>query len=171
MKKILLVFTLAITFIFLVSCNSNDTGNNGKNSSESSADFSETSAEPSSKGEIPEGKITEEMVRNHKVSPESDFEVRETMDGVRIRSYLGNDDIVVIPEKIDGQTVEGIQRFVFANKSTVRGVYIPQTVKSLNHTFINSDYIEVVICEGVEVLEGFVFAGSNHYTQLFWATI
>jgi len=94
--------------------------------------------------------ITEEIVRNHKVTPASDFKYAEVAGGIEIRDYTGKDQIVVIPETIEGQKVVAISGYIFANDSTVRGIYIPSSITTLVATFPNNDDLEVVICEGVE---------------------
>lgn len=92
--------------------------------------------------------ITEKIVRNHKKTQASDFEYAEVSGGIEIRKYTGNDAIVVIPETIEGEKVVAIG-YTFANDSTVRGIYVPNTVKK-SGVFGNNNDLEVVIFEEVE---------------------
>ena len=55
------------------------------------------------------------------------FEFEEVEGGVKITKYTGNENIVVIPEKIDGKAVVMLGEISFAN-STVRAVKIPDSV-------------------------------------------
>ncbi len=96
--------------------------------------------------------ITEDVVRNHQVTPISEFTYAEIAGGIEIRNYNGNDDIVVIPETINGQNVIRVGGMIFANESTVRGIYIPNTVKEISTICGNNKYVEVVVCEGVEII-------------------
>lgn len=98
------------------------------------------------------GDVTEEVVRNYRVTPESEFEYDIEADGVRITGYNGKDTIVVIPETIGGETVVDIALSAFANDSPVRGVYIPKGVKSLWSAFGNNDDLEVIIWESAQVI-------------------
>ena len=62
----------------------------------------------------------------------------------------------MIPDKIAGKPVVELKTYLFANESSVKGVYVPNSVKKLKYTFINNDDIQVVICEGVEELSNAV---------------
>lgn len=98
--------------------------------------------------------LTVDALRNYPVTPASQFVYEQCNEGtaMKILSYIGTDDIVVIPAEIDGLPVEQIAILCFANDSTVRGVLIPESVKELEETFINNTYIEIVIAEGAERL-------------------
>ena len=100
--------------------------------------------------EIPVGKLTEELVRNSAVTDSKYFKYEVVGDGIRITEYVGKEEMVHIPGKIDGKTVTEIALYVFANDSIVRGVYLPDTVVVCNDVFTNNSCIEVVICEGLE---------------------
>lgn len=105
--------------------------------------------------------ITEELVRNHNVTPVSEFKYEINAQGVRITKHLGSDTIVVVPETIEGKTVTDIALSTFANDSKVRGVYIPAGVQELEATFGNNKCIEVVICEGTKKIGTGVFNGCK----------
>lgn len=103
------------------------------------------------------GTITEAMVRNHAPTPENQFRYTEVAGGVEVYEYLGTDSIVVIPETIAGKKVVKLGGYLFANKSPVRGVYIPDGIDELVSTFINNDKVELVICEGVSLIGIYTF--------------
>ena len=74
---------------------------------------------------------------------------------MRVSDYIGNDTIVVIPETVGGERVVEIGGYIFANDSSVKGVFVPNSVTTLSATFPNNDDLEIVICEGVEkILNG-----------------
>lgn len=77
------------------------------------------------------------------------YDISDSGNGIRVYDYTGTNDIVVIPEEINGKKVEQVAGYTFANDSFVRGVVIPETVTSLYETFINNTKIEVVIAKGV----------------------
>jgi len=56
------------------------------------------------------------MVKNAPVTDASKFEYEEVEGGISITDYTGDDEIVVIPEIIDGQKVVEIGSSAFANK-------------------------------------------------------
>lgn len=151
MKKILAFVLVFILSLSMVACQNNDTpGDTSSTQSASGENTSETS-KPNNDVDI-SGTITEETVRKYKAASESDFEYEDEKEGIKITKYVGNDTIVVIPEKIAGKPVVALKTYLFANESPVKGVFVPNSVKKLKYTFINNDDIQVVICEGVEEL-------------------
>ena len=96
--------------------------------------------------------ITEDIVRNHNVTPISDLKYEVRANGVAITGYIGNDDIVVVPETINGQNVTEMTVASFGNECTVKGLYIPNTVKVISGICAGNTHIEVVVCEGVEII-------------------
>jgi hypothetical protein len=122
--------------------------------------------------------ITEELLRSMPENPASDFTYANSIkvrDGIRIDSYIGSSDIVVIPATIDGKTVVEIADYVFANDSIVRAVYIPDSVEKISQLFANNKHIEIVIADGVKEISEFAFGScsvlrevvlGNHLTML-----
>ncbi len=64
-------------------------------------------------------------------SPASDFQTTEVDGGVRITDYLGAGGDVRIPASIGGKTVTGIANAAFADKTAVKRLYIPDSVKTV----------------------------------------
>lgn len=58
------------------------------------------------------------------------FEAEEAEGGIKIVNYVGNDNIVVIPESIGGSTVVSIASGAFAG-NTVTALYIPDCVEKI----------------------------------------
>lgn len=103
--------------------------------------------------------ITEEAVRNHPVAPESDFTYCTEYGGITITGYKSTDSIVVIPEEINGTIVLAIAADTFGNDSTVKGLFIPSTVRTLRHSgFMNNQVIEVVVWDSADVIDEYLFA-------------
>jgi hypothetical protein len=104
--------------------------------------------------------ITEAMLRSMPENPASDFIYADSINidgGVRIDGYIGSNDIVVIPATIDGKPVVEIAVYTFANKNVVRGIVIPETVKSIKELFVNNYNLEIAIAEGIEEVGDFTF--------------
>jgi hypothetical protein len=99
--------------------------------------------------------ITVEALANYPVAPEGDFlyDISDSGNGIRVHTYTGTNEIVVIPDTIDGKVVEQIASYTFANESTVKAVVIPETVTALNEVFINNVCVEVVVAKGVTKVE------------------
>jgi len=48
-----------------------------------------------------------------------------------ITKYLGNQEIINIPDSIDGKTVKGLRLFAFANNRSLKNVNIPHTIENI----------------------------------------
>ena len=107
--------------------------------------------------------ITEEAVRSHPVTPESDFTYRTEYGGITITGYKGTDSIVVIPEEINGTTVLSIAPDTFGNDSTVKGLFIPSTVRTLRHSgFMGNQVLEVVVWDSASTINDYLFGGCGN---------
>lgn len=162
MKKIIAIMLIAALAISLTACGAKDTPpTDGGNSAVQETENQLPAVEPTTEGSsaVFEGAVTEQIVREYKVASESDFSYDETADGVRITGYVGEDTIVVIPEKIAGKPVVGMSIAAFGNDCAVRGVLVPSGVKELNGAFANNENLEVVIWESAEI------AGANLFNS------
>ena len=158
MKKLFAILLAVLMVVSLAACGGDAPTQGGSTNNPTTAPTAAPTQKPTSgDSSVYSGEVTEQVVRNYKTAKESDFKTEETAGGVRISDYLGNDTIVVIPETINGKTVVEVAGYVFANDSTVRGIYIPNTVTVLAGTFPNNDDLEVVICEGVERITDLAF--------------
>lgn len=151
MKKIFALLLVFATLAAFAGCGDTSGSDETEGQGGSKATSNEGGGNPSSGNETITS-ITEADVRSHKAASESDFTWVEVIGGVKITDYIGSDKIVVIPDSISGQPVVAISALTFGNDSQVRGVYIPTSVTELTGTFTNNSAIEVVICEGVEVI-------------------
>ena len=160
MRQLMMWMLTMAMLVALVGCGGSPVSNNddvmqtSQGGGDHSAAVEET--EPGDGG-VFTGEVTESVVRNYRVASENDFEYGVTEGGVRVTKYIGSDSIVVVPDTIEGEKVVELSALLFGNDSTVRGVLVPDGVKSLEGTFTNSSKIEVVICENVQVLGEGVF--------------
>lgn len=160
MRKLI---TCLLILLFLTSAagcgKSTDTNNTDSSVAASDAVSKENVDVDSSKPF--EGKLTEEILRNYKVAPASDFEWEVKDDGVWLKKYLGNDAVVVVPDTIEGKAVVGIPVFMFANNDNIVGVMFPETIKKVTIScFQDCEKLQVVIAEGAEVVESSAFLNS-----------
>ena len=91
--------------------------------------------------------ITVDDVKNATVSPATDFEIYEPDSGVVIiDSYIGSEEIVVIPETINGKTVTEIADGAFVNADKVRAVKLADTIEVVGESAFNLvDELEIVV--------------------------
>ncbi len=160
------IIAMAVVVLVLVTGSKEDGGEQNLNSNVTNNNVVNNNNESDSNQNNKYDVITEDVVRNHKVTPISDFTYAEIAGGIEIRNYNGTDDIVVIPETINGQNVIRVGGMVFANESTVRGIYIPNTVKEISTICGNNKYVEVVVCEGVEIIADNAFNNCPSLTTV-----
>jgi len=156
MKKYILAVLLCMCFLF-VACGKKESVENTEKQQEENM-VNEPDKQVSSENEKKEasnaieGPISVELVRAHKPASEEDFEVIEYESTVKIKKYVGTDEIVVIPDTIKGKVVTEMMDLVFGNESQVRGLLLPETITEISHMTVNNQVIEVIICEGVQIV-------------------
>lgn len=94
----------------------------------------------------------------------TDFEYESDGAGVVIQKYIGEDNIVVVPENIDGVPVAQISKGAFSGPA-IRAVYIPDTVQYLEEGVFSE-------CSGLSTLRlPFIGDGNekNHLGHIFGA--
>jgi hypothetical protein len=64
-------------------------------------------------------------------APKNDFEYEISEKGVTLTSYIGQGEIIVIPDEIDGKNVTHIAENAFEG-ANIRAIYIPDTVKTIS---------------------------------------
>ncbi len=90
---------------------------------------------------------TEETLKNHTVTPAEDFEFRadDQSDGWSLCGYKGKDEIVVIPEEVDGKKVVSITGTPFGEGSGVKVVKISDSVERISLGFRGNEELQYVI--------------------------
>lgn len=161
MKKIFCLVLSLIIIASLASCG----GNSDTPTSSEENGNSNLAAEQQDGNDI---EITVENVMAHEVSPESDFETTiaygygealsdiDESNSVVITGYTGNDDIVVIPETIDGKSVVAIDGYAFGTEETkVKAVKLSNSVELIQRVaFVNNKSTEIVVCgNGLKTIE------------------
>lgn len=83
-------------------------------------------------------------------APESDFEFNSEKG--LLTKYIGNESVVVVPEKIDGTVVRVVDS-AFENNTTVTHVKLSEGVKRLSRAFYFTENLEhVSLPESLEVI-------------------
>jgi len=86
----------------------------------------------------------------------------------KITGYNGSDAFVVIPDEIDGYPVTQIGSSVFANSKTLKGVYIPSSVETIeNNVFSGCKALtDVCLSEGLKSIGNNVFKNCTALTEM-----
>jgi len=161
-KKLVMVMISTMLVASLMACGSKkETSGKASTKTEQSANNNDT--KDAKKTE--EKELSYDTIKDYPVTKASDFETgpAEGTDGVVIGNYRGKDKVVVIPSKIDGKDVVGIESMAFANHTDIEGVVIPQGVLFVNDSaFVNCTKLTyVVLPEGLKKLDHACFAGAN----------
>ena len=98
----------------------------------------------------------------HAATSASDFTYMELDDGtIEISKYVGDDEVVVIPSTIDGQTVTSIGKTAF-RKCSVISVTIPHTVTTIgSEAFAYTKIKSLVIPSKVTEIGSSAFRGNE----------
>lgn len=135
MKKKLFLFMLLVVGLFLTGCgketNTNDQSD--KNESINQGD------------NVVSGEITMEQLMAAPESPVEDFEITEYEEGKFILlNYLGDDEIVVIPESLN---ITHIEKYTFANNTDVKAIRLSNSVEVIGFgAFGNCEALQLVAC-------------------------
>lgn len=161
MKRTLIIGMLMIGILTFVAC-----GNEGAGTPVATGAAKEEVKE--TKKENEQRELSMETLRNHEVSPVSDFQFRLSSNGnYEIDKYLGNAEIVVVPEEYEGKKVVGIVKLVFGKDSGVKAVKLPDSVEYISGSFMENDKLEYVICgEGLKEIKQLSFTGCSSLKEL-----
>lgn len=158
MKKILaIILSLIIILGLCVFCYKNT--NETQIENDINMETNETEKESSEN----KSEITVENIKKAKETNTTLFNYREVEGGISIIDYIGEDEIVIIPEKIDGYTVVEIGEHAFINNEDIKAVKLSDTVEIIKEqAFVNCESLEIFISgKSVKTLEPRVFLNNN----------
>ena len=113
-KKLVLYFSIIVILFTTVGC----VKENEQEKNETMSDKTMTS------------EVTQDNLSTFPVTDESTFNTEPVEGGVSITGCSYEGDVIVIPEKIGGNTVVGISDYAFA-MSKMQGIVLPDTVKTI----------------------------------------
>ena len=96
------------------------------------------------------------------------FTYKENESGITITGYVGDETELVIPEKIDGKKVTGIEQGAFNEYRSLKSITIPEGVTCIeSYTFENcTGLTSITIPKGVTSIELSAFAGCSGLTSI-----
>ena len=157
-KKILLSLLCGVMVLGITTGCGNKENNNGDNNSTNNPTVENNNNDSTTNSEI-----TIDSVKNAKVTDASKFDYREVEGGIAITDYVGTDEIVVIPEIIDGQTVVVIDEDAFVNNDTIKGLKIANTVHTIGDSAcLNCKELKVFVSgSSVKTIERYAFGNTG----------
>ncbi len=131
-KKISAIIICAALALSLTGCGTPEESetsneNNSSSSSHNSTSSSTSSSKPASSSSSKPGKYDDSIA----TSAES-FEYEEENGKIKITKYIGTDEKVIIPHKIDGKPVTAIGKEAFDGCKSLTDVTIPDSVTTIN---------------------------------------
>lgn len=103
-------------------------------------------------------------LENQAVAPAEDFEFveDEISDGLSLCGYKGPEEIVVIPEEVNGKKVVSITNKAFGKDSGVKAVKIPDSVERISAGFQGNEELEHIIWgNGLKEIGEYSFFGCH----------
>src|SRR5690554_1708295 len=174
MKKLLVILLVLTMVLGCVACKSNTGGKDStsppvNSSTPGNDDPNNGKDNESDKDKKPTKDITMEDLLRHPESPESDFACTgDETTGLTIVRYDGDDEIVVIPEKIRGIPVVEIATFTFANRDDIKAVRLSDSVTEIMKVaFTNNEGIELFASgSGLEIIGKAAFQGCRSLKEV-----
>lgn len=162
MKKLILYLICGVVILGVATgCGKNN--NSTSNNSGLNNEINNTQNESSTSGDI-----TIEKVKNARETNSSLFSYVDVDGGISITDYTGTDEIVVIPEVIDGKTVVSIGRNAFVNNDTMKGLKIANTIHTIEmYGFANCTELEIFVSgSNLKKIGMYAFNGSRKLKQI-----
>lgn len=162
MKKVCTIL-LVLALCFLM----NACGNEDKKNHESDANTNPVVSNDNNETEDTE--ITMDTLLNAPASKESDFFCNEDgAGGYILTQYLGDDEIVVIPDTINGKQVTEISKYTFANDCSVKAIKLSDSVRTISgFAFTQNKNLEIVYCgESLEIIDDSAFQACESLKEI-----
>src|SRR5690554_2352510 len=173
MKRLLVILLVLTMVLGCVACKSNTGGKDSTSppvtsSTPGNDDPNNGKDNESDKDKKPTKDITMEDLLNHPESPESDFKCMEGKEGLVLLNYLGSDEVVVLPETINGRPITNISKYTFANRDDIKAVRLSDSVTEIMKVaFTNNEGIELFASgSGLEIIGKAAFQGCRSLKEV-----
>lgn len=144
MKRIIALVLMIVMLVTLVACGKDENKPN-KDGTNTGNDIT-SSTNNDNDNDVVDIAITIDSVKNAKETDASLFEYEDVDGGISITKYNGNDEIVSIPNSINGKSVVSIGASAFVNCSTVIGLKLADSVVIVEEkAFLNCKSLKVLV--------------------------
>ncbi len=101
-----------------------------------------------------------------KESDEKLFEYKTNANGVTVTGYMGNEDMIVIPEKLGGKTVTELASKMIMNKDCTTVVF-PKTLEKANSSVISNcaNFSTLYMYDNITSIPNDVISGKHQFTN------
>lgn len=158
-KKLLCLLLAVILCCSLVAC--------GKDTDNNQSAYNNTDKISTITNDRKNSNNTDEIsvadVKNASQTDATLFDYEDVEGGISITGFNGNDEIVVVPQSIDGKSVVSIGRNAFINNSTIRGLKISDSIHTIGDSaFMNCVELEVFVSgTSLKKLDSFSFCACK----------
>lgn len=163
MKRKILVIAVMSLSLMLGACSSN-----AQTTDNIAQDNGENISVETDKNLQENVELSIETLSNTEETSSDEFRYVEFEGEVIISEFIGESEIVVIPDEIEGSPVIEISRAAFRNNETVKAVKIGNNVKTIrDQAFVNCISLKYVIFgDAVEIVEDHSFTGCFALTEV-----
>ena len=165
MKRNLVIGLSVCLACILIGCGTVSTEENPKESQQTTKeDASENENALKNEDET----LSIESLANMKETPEEEFDYFIFEECVYLNGYLGESEVIIIPDEIEGYPVVDIGDAAFRNNTNIKAVRIGNNVKTVGkNAFINCSALEyVVFGNSVESVGQFAFIGCANMIEI-----
>lgn len=164
---ILLIVIIAAIIVFFVF----GIGNKGNNNENADNNLSNNNSNQQNNNNLDSSidEITLDTLNNYPVSPQRDFEIVDHGNGeIELVRYLGDDEIVVIPNTVNGKAITSIASYVFGNQSNVKAIKLSDSIKVIQGwAFSLNTALEIVVCgNGLEEIGVAAFQNCTNLKEI-----
>lgn len=169
MNKIkMTIITLGLVLSLVACGNNNETKNENTNGTTTQESKSENGSNEDTQkedgGNQTTGEISYDSLMAMEPSPAEDFNVQKNQDGGQtITAYVGKQEMVYVPDEIDGLPVTEITEYTFANNQTPKAIRLGDNIKKINFgSFGTNTTIEIFVAgKGLEIIGDSAFIGAE----------
>lgn len=143
MKKLIALLLALVMVLSLAACGKDNDEQTGGETESADAQIQENGSEE--KEPVASGEITMAALMAAPESPAEDFSITEYEEGKAILlGYLGDDEIVVIPESLN---ITHIEKYTFANNTDVKAIRLSNSVEVIGFgAFGGCEALQLVAC-------------------------
>lgn len=122
---------------------------------------------PSYADDTPYQELAHQPFLHAAAAPAADFTYEKTADGIKLTSYTGSADVLILPDTIDGLPVTALGDALFKGNTTLTALSIPDSVQSVGKELLGG-------CRSLQILKtpimGATRTSEQYLAYLFGGT-